>query len=108
MKKEIHPTWYPNAVVTCACGNTFTTGSTVNVLHVDICNICHPLYTGTEKLIDTEGLVQKFQKRQQAFEKMKSEKTAKNKVQEVNEKESAARPRTLKEMLDYAKKHPSL
>ena len=108
MKQRIHPTWHKNAVVTCNCGHSFTTGSTMLKLHVDICHKCHPLYTGTEKLIDTEGLVQKFQKRQQAFEKIKKEAKEKKTVKETREKETAGRPRTLKEMLDYAKKHPSL
>lgn len=108
MKQGIHPTWYPNAVVTCNCGQSFTTGSTVASLRVDICFNCHPLYTGTEKLIDTEGLVQKFQKRQSQYEKIKSDRVAKKNINESADSESRPKPRTLKEMLDYAKNHPSL
>lgn len=108
MKKEIHPTWYAQAVVTCNCGNSFTTGATVASLHVDICYHCHPLYTGTEKLIDTEGLVQKFQKRQAAYEKIKSSQVPQKTPDQEKDKEKATRPKTLKEMLEYAKKHPSL
>ena len=63
MKAEIHPNYYPNAVVTCACGNTFTTGSTKPQLHVEICSNCHPFYTGKQKLVDTGGRVERFQRR---------------------------------------------
>ncbi|MFH0805058.1 MAG: 50S ribosomal protein L31 [Patescibacteria group bacterium] len=65
MKKEGHPTYYPKATVTCACGNKFTTGSTVEELHVEICSVCHPFYTGKQKLADERGRVDRFQKRMQ-------------------------------------------
>ncbi len=60
MKKEIHPTYYPEAVVKCVCGNTFKVGSTVNEINVEICSKCHPFYTGKQKLVDTAGMVDKF------------------------------------------------
>jgi large subunit ribosomal protein L31 len=63
MKTEIHPTYYKNAKVTCSCGNTFTTGATQAIIHVEICAKCHPFYTGEEKLIDTAGRVEKFKTR---------------------------------------------
>lgn len=63
MKKDIHPTYYASAKVICACGNNFTTGSTMKELHVEICSACHPFYTGKQKLVDTAGRVEKFQKR---------------------------------------------
>lgn len=63
MKATIHPTWYPNAKVVCACGNTFTVGSTVDSIRVELCALCHPFYTGTQKLVDTQGQVEKFTKR---------------------------------------------
>ena len=63
MKKDIHPKYYPNARVQCACGNTFTTGSTKEYLDVEICSKCHPFYTGKDKVLDTVGQVQKFRKR---------------------------------------------
>ncbi|MDQ7829348.1 MAG: 50S ribosomal protein L31 [Armatimonadota bacterium] len=59
MKKGIHPQYY-QATVTCACGETFVTGSTKAVIRVDVCSRCHPLYTGQRKLVDAEGRVQKF------------------------------------------------
>ena len=63
MKTDIHPTYYTAAKVICACGNTFTTGSTREEIHVEICSNCHPFYTGKQKLVDTAGRVEKFQKR---------------------------------------------
>lgn len=63
MKKEIHPKYYTNAKVTCACGNTFSVGSTVEKIEVEVCSACHPFYTGTEKVIDTAGRVEKFKTR---------------------------------------------
>lgn len=59
MKEKIHPKWF-EATVVCACGNTFTTGSTVEKLHVEICSACHPFFTGKQKFVDTEGRVEKF------------------------------------------------
>ena len=63
MKKNIHPTYYAEAKVLCACGNSFTAGSTKPELHVEICSACHPFYTGKQKLVDTAGRVEKFEKR---------------------------------------------
>jgi large subunit ribosomal protein L31 len=63
VKPEIHPNYYPNAVVTCACGNTFTTGSTKPQLHVEICSNCHPFYTGQQRIVDTDGQVERFSRR---------------------------------------------
>ncbi len=63
MKKDIHPQYYPEAKVICACGNQFTTGSTVPEIHVEICSTCHPFYTGKQKLVDTARRVEKFKER---------------------------------------------
>lgn len=63
MKKDIHPTYYPKTKVTCACGNTFEVGSTLESIAVEVCSNCHPFYTGKEKLMDKVGQVQKFRKR---------------------------------------------
>lgn len=63
MKSKIHPKWYPEAKVTCACGNQFTTGSTLAQINVEICSACHPLYTGQQKFVDTAGRVDKFNQR---------------------------------------------
>ncbi|MDP3954300.1 MAG: 50S ribosomal protein L31 [bacterium] len=63
MKQDIHPTYYDNAKVDCACGNSWTTGGTIPELKVDICSNCHPFYTGKEKTIDTRGRIDRFKKR---------------------------------------------
>lgn len=63
MKKDIHPTYYPDAVVKCVCGNTFKVGSTVKEINVEICSACHPFYTGKQKLVDTAGRVDRFKAR---------------------------------------------
>jgi len=62
VKAGIHPD-YHEVEVRCACGNTFTTRSTKKDLHLEICNQCHPFFTGRQKLIDTEGRVERFTKR---------------------------------------------
>src|SRR3954471_15906086 len=62
MKTEIHPT-YVEATVKCSCGNTFTTRSTKDELHVELCNECHPFYTGKQKLVDTGGRAERFERR---------------------------------------------
>lgn len=63
MKPEIHPT-YETVKVTCSCGNTFETRSTVGrELHIEVCSACHPFYTGKQKIMDTAGQVDKFRRR---------------------------------------------
>lgn len=66
MKDKIHPTYYPNAQVICACGNTWTTGSTKKVIHTDVCSKCHPFFTGEQRIVDTEGQVERFYKKVEA------------------------------------------
>jgi large subunit ribosomal protein L31 len=63
MKPKIHPKYYLNARMICACGNTWTTGSTLPELKVDICSACHPFYTGEQRIVDTAGQVDRFMKR---------------------------------------------
>ena len=62
MKADIHPT-YVEASVRCSCGNTFSTRSTKDSLHVELCNECHPFFTGKQKLVDSGGRVERFQRR---------------------------------------------
>jgi large subunit ribosomal protein L31 len=62
MKKEIHPNSV-ECTVTCACGNTFVTKSTKEAIRIDICNECHPFFTGSERQVDTAGRIEKFKKR---------------------------------------------
>jgi large subunit ribosomal protein L31 len=63
MKEKIHPTYYTDATIICACGNTWHTGSTRKVIHTDVCSKCHPFYTGEQRIVDTEGQVDRFYKK---------------------------------------------
>jgi large subunit ribosomal protein L31 len=76
MKKDIHPTYYPDAQVICACGNTWTTGSTMKVIRTDVCSNCHPFYTGEQRIVDTEGQVDRFYKKLQARQEYLDEQEA--------------------------------
>jgi large subunit ribosomal protein L31 len=104
MKKDIHPKVNKECVVTCACGNTFTTMSTLPSIKVEICSACHPFYTGTAKFVDTEGRIEKFSKRMKIAEEKKkkieetksSKKSRKTGTQEFKEV-------SLKEMLKKAR-----
>jgi large subunit ribosomal protein L31 len=96
MKKEIHPKWYPNAKITCACGHEFTVGATVPEIKVEICSQCHPFYTGQEKLVDTAGRVEKFERKRAQAQKPAN---AKARKKQKREKEVEEKPKTLKEML---------
>jgi large subunit ribosomal protein L31 len=72
MKDSIHPQFFPDAKVTCSCGNAFTTGSTVAVLYTEVCSQCHPFYTGKQKLLDAAGTVDRFKKRTATAAHLKS------------------------------------
>ncbi len=67
MKTDIHPT-YVDSTVVCACGNTFQTRSTKTSIRTDLCNVCHPFYTGEQRIVDTAGQVERFMKRMQTAE----------------------------------------
>lgn len=73
MKQGIHPQYFDNCQVTCACGNSFTTGSTVEKIDVEVCSKCHPFFTGQQKFVDIKGRIDKF-----------NEKVAKGKAYEAN------------------------
>lgn len=101
MKAKIHPKYYPEAKVACACGNTFTIGSTKPEIEIEVCYACHPFFTGEAKYIDTLGRVEKFQAKVKAAKpgkvvKKKDKKRLKKLEQEKKEKE---RPKSLREML---------
>ncbi len=76
--KNIHPKYYKNAKVVCACGNSFETGSTVPLLKVEICSKCHPFFTGKQKLIDRAGRIEKFKEKMAKIELKKAEKEKKS------------------------------
>tara|TARA_Y100000814_G_scaffold127072_1_gene91918 strand:- start:1241 stop:1441 length:201 start_codon:yes stop_codon:yes gene_type:complete len=63
MKQDIHPTYYKNAKIVCACGVTTITGSTKEEVRVEICSSCHPFYTGEQRIVDTEGRVERLKRR---------------------------------------------
>lgn len=80
MKKDIHPEYFTDAKIICACGTTLTTGSTKKEIKVDLCSSCHPFYTGKQKLVDTARRVEKFKAKvdaQKEVSKDKKGKTAK-------------------------------
>ena len=76
MKQETHPTYYPQAKVKCACGNTFAIGSTQEKIETEICSQCHPFYTGKDNLVDTTGRIEKFRARLEKKEKLAKTKKA--------------------------------
>jgi large subunit ribosomal protein L31 len=83
VKANIHPAWHPQAKVHCACGNVFSTGSTLKEISVEICSACHPLFTGQQKFIDTAGRVDKFNQRMAAAEKKKTEAAERKRAKEA-------------------------
>lgn len=94
MRAQIHPNYNSAAQVVCSCGNVFSIGSTKDNIHVDLCNKCHPFYTGQHRFVDTASRIQRFELKRQVA-KPKKEKKA-----EVKEPQQ---PRTLKEMLESLK-----
>lgn len=90
MKKDIHPE-YVECTVTCSCGNTFKTRATKPELKIDICNVCHPFYTGTQKLIDTGGRVQRFSDRFGSAADLVKEREAKKKADRAAKFEAEAK-----------------
>jgi len=88
MKKDIHPTYYVDATVTCACGNTWKTGSTQQEIRVEICSNCHPFFSGEmQRIVDIEGQVDRFYKKLQARQDYVEQKKARE-----TEKVSPERP----------------
>ncbi len=95
MKQAIHPQYFENAQVICVCGNKFTTGSTREVIHVELCNKCHPFYTGEQRFVDTASRIQKFEKKKEVA-KIAQEIVVKKKEERVRRDNE---PKTLREML---------
>jgi large subunit ribosomal protein L31 len=95
MKAKIHPKWY-EATVICACGESFTVGATVPEIHVEVCSVCHPFYTGQMKFVDTAGRVDQFKNRVSGANVKKVSKTEKRKLKRAKKMaEELARPETL-------------
>ncbi len=107
MKANIHPQWYPEATVTCACGNTFQTGSTLPAIRVEICSNCHPFFTGQQKFVDTLGQVDRFIKKTETS-KVKQEE--RKRILEARRSKVAEKKKerpTLKDLLLQARKQVS-
>jgi large subunit ribosomal protein L31 len=105
MKTATHPKWYPEAKVTCACGNSFTVGSTIPEIKLDICGACHPYYTGTMKYVDTAGRVDAFRmKREGAAKEVLSKATRREMKRQQRIREELERPETLAELRKQYKK----
>lgn len=98
MKQGIHPKWYPEAKVTCACGNVFVVGATKPELKVEICSKCHPFFTGEMKFVDTLGRVEHFKQKQKAAVATATVLAAKKKIKAQRE-QALRSPKSLKEML---------
>ncbi len=97
MRKNIHPTYYTDAQVICSCGNTWTTGSTRKMIRTDVCFKCHPFYTGEQRIVDTEGQVDRFYKklaaRQQFIEDQEARESARTSMdRSIAELELGPRP----------------
>ena len=95
MKASIHPQWYPDAQVSCVCGNVFSVGSTKSEIHVEICSRCHPFFTGKMNFTTGKGKVERFQERREKAKTFVTKKTAKQLAQTT----SSQQPKSLKEML---------
>ena len=95
MKANTHPQYNEKAQVICACGNTFTIGSTQDVIHIELCNKCHPFYTGEQKFVDSASMIQRFQKKQEVAKQY----TVKTVAKEEEKKKKLGEPKTLREML---------
>lgn len=89
MKPNIHPTYYKDTTIKCACGASYLVGSTEKELSVEICSACHPFYTGKQKLVDTAGRVDKFKARMKAATNAKIKKDAPKVEGEVVKEEAS-------------------
>ncbi|MBI2595141.1 50S ribosomal protein L31 [Candidatus Daviesbacteria bacterium] len=104
MKQGIHPNWFRETKVTCACGNSFITGSTLAEIRVEICSKCHPLFTGSQKFVDTLGQVEKFsQKVKKSEERSELKKQILQARAAKTQKQTIDKP-TLKDLLMQARK----
>lgn len=96
MKTQIHPTWYPEAKVTCACGNSFSLGAAVPEIKVEVCYLCHPFYTGQMKYVDTAGRVEAFRTKQASKRATRVSKSEKRRLKRLKKiQEELERPDTL-------------
>ena len=97
MKANLHPKWYHDTVVTCSCGNTFTTGSTQKTIQVDICSACHPFFTGEMRFVDRQGRVDKF------MAKVKKAQAQQDQVRKKVAKKQASQAKSYQQILQEQK-----
>lgn len=91
MKQAIHPKYYPDCKVTCTCGNSFTTGSTIKKIDIEICSKCHPFFTGQQKFVDSKGRIDKFMERvEKSKGYVKKTKKPKKRIKKAQNKNSPA------------------
>lgn len=103
MKAKIHPNWFNDAKVTCACGNVFTTGATVPQINVEVCYSCHPFYTGNMKFVDTAGRVDAFRAKMASASKKVVSKTEKRMLKKAKRlQEELSRPESLADLRGQA------
>ena len=96
MKAKIHPKWFNDAKVTCACGNTFVVGATMPEISVEVCSVCHPFYTGQMKYLDTAGRVERFKTKLTKVSKKVVSKSEKRRIKKEKKiKEEMDRPDSL-------------
>ena len=95
MKQTIHPQYFNEAQVICVCGHKWTTGSTQEVIHVELCSNCHPFYTGEQRFVDSASRIQKFQTRTETAKKYQ----VVNKEKKEAQRKQEEAPKTLREML---------
>ena len=94
-KQGIHPKYFPEAQVICACGNTFTVGSTQQTIRTDVCSQCHPFYTGEQRIVDTAGQVDRFMRRLQSSQQAQADIARRR---EEKNKPAPKKPSLLKEI----------
>lgn len=105
MQTKVHPNWFKDAVVTCACGNKFTIGATVPEIDVEVCYNCHPFFTGQMKFVDAAGRVDSFRARLKAADtKVLSKATRRKNKREKKIQEQLDRPESLEELRETLKK----
>lgn len=107
MKTGIHPTYYPEAKVSCVCGNSFVTGSIMPEIRVEICAVCHPFFTGTQKFVDTQGQVEKYGKKQAVTSEKKAERAKVLERRSARVVEIKTEKPSLKDLLLQARKQNS-
>ncbi len=96
MKADIHPTWFPEATVTCgSCSTSFTVGATVPTISTEICSVCHPFFTGQQRIVDTAGQVERFMRRLQTGQEQRTAETDTKKERKRIEQEARRKRRGL-------------